>query len=111
MARIVAVDDNLRSAVRAAIEDQGLGVTSPELGAGKDTVRSLLRGTQERFNIGKLAELCLSLEMTPGDIERLGYKPLAREMIRQSARLKVTAGGGEYNSALLRSMSPRGDRR
>lgn len=84
MARVVTVDEPLRAAVRHAIDGLGLGVTSPELGISRETVRNLLNGTQDRFNIGALAKLCLSLEMTQEDVRDLGYPQLAKEMGRRT---------------------------
>lgn len=84
MARVVTVDEPLRAAVRHAIDGLGLGVTSPELGVSRETVRNLLNGSQDRFNIGAVAKLCIALEMTPEDVTDLGYPQLAREMGRRA---------------------------
>lgn len=85
MARVIDIDQPFRDMIQRVIDEQGLGVTSPELGVSRETVRNLLKGTQERFNIGALAKLCLNLEIAPDQVGSMpGFKPLAKEMERLS---------------------------
>jgi DNA-binding Xre family transcriptional regulator len=100
MARVIAVNQALRDAVTRAIDREGLGVTSPEIGASVETVRKLLNGQQERFSIAVIAKLCISLGITPGEVTAMDLSPVAREMERQAPN--------EYNEALLGTMRRKG---
>lgn len=100
MARTIEVNDDFREAVRQAIDAEGLGVTSPELHVSREMVRNLLSGSQERFNVGKLAQLCLAVRIPPVRLVGMGLTPLAREVERRGA-------GGDYVSELIRAMAPR----
>jgi len=98
------VNDALRAAVQNALNDLGLGVTSPELGVSRETVRNLLNGTHDRFNLGVLARLCISLELTAEDVEHMALRPLAREMTRLT---KPAEPDNVYAATLMRTMEPR----
>lgn len=98
-ARFVVVNDDLREAIGQRMADLGLGVTSSEIDASTNTVRKILDPVPARVNIGTLAKLCISLEMTPVDAEELGLKALTREMSR---RLKPDP----FTDAVRRTLEP-----
>jgi DNA-binding Xre family transcriptional regulator len=83
MARVIAVGQPFRERVQRALDEQGLGITSPELGVSRETARSLVSGKSNRFQLAVLARLCLNLKITPSEIDEMNLKPLAREMERQ----------------------------
>lgn len=65
------------------MRELGLGVTSRELDASTNTVRKILdESTDASVNVGTLARLCLSLEMSPEEMASMGYPAVAREMGR-----------------------------
>lgn len=83
MARFIEVDGRLRTRLRQARDDLGLGPTSQrELGLSYNTIRLLESGAQTRFRIASIALLCANLGLKPEELEELGHKPLAAELRR-----------------------------
>lgn len=99
--RFVTVNAGLRAAIDQQMQDLGLGVTSPQIKAATNTVRKVLNPDEDAsVHIGSLARMCISLRMTPPNLEALGYAQVAREMERQEQP-------DPFTEAVRRSMEPR----